>query len=82
VLTPGRLVGATERLLLKQRGQRLDVLREVSGLLAREARRRRLRWHPEYAAGDAADAGSEAAGTDGSAVLKPRRPEPIRGGIS
>jgi flavin-dependent dehydrogenase len=78
LLTPGRLVGATERLLLQRRGQRLDVLREIGGLLAREARRRRLRWRPEYAA----DAGSEPAGTDGSGVLQGRRPEPVSGGAS
>src|SRR2546430_16595357 len=80
LLTPGRLLGATGRALLHQRGQRLDVLREVGGLVAREIHRRRLRRRPEYASDDTADAGTEPGHADGSRIVQARCPEVISGG--
>ena len=80
LLTPLRLLGATGRALLHQRGQRLDVLREIGGLVAREIHRRRLRWRPDYACGDALAAGTEAADADGSRGVQALCPELISGG--
>jgi hypothetical protein len=57
VFSPPRLLGATGRLLAR-RGCELSGLREVGGLVAEDARRRRLNRRPAYvAAGVATDAG-------------------------
>src|SRR5439155_15351640 len=80
LLTPGRLLGATGRALLHERGRRLDVLHEVGDLVAREVHRRRLRWRPEHAPADAADSGIEPAAAKGSRVVRARRRELVGGG--
>jgi flavin-dependent dehydrogenase len=48
VMTPPRLLGATGRLLVRGGRDRRALLREVRGLIAEEARRKRLNKHPEY----------------------------------
>jgi 2-polyprenyl-6-methoxyphenol hydroxylase-like FAD-dependent oxidoreductase len=50
VFTPARLLGATSRLLARPGQDRRALLREVRALVAEDARRRRLKRHPEYVA--------------------------------
>ena len=49
VLTPPRLAGATARLLVRGGCDRRALLGEVGGLVAQDARRKRLARHPRYA---------------------------------
>lgn len=48
VLTPGRLIGATGRLLMRRDGDRRQVLRDAKSLMTTEMARRRQRKHPVY----------------------------------
>jgi len=48
VLTPPRLAGATARLLARGGCDRRALLGEVGGLIAQDARRKRLARHPHY----------------------------------
>jgi 2-polyprenyl-6-methoxyphenol hydroxylase-like FAD-dependent oxidoreductase len=57
VLTPSRLLGATTRLLARKGCDRRAVVRELSSLIATDARRRRLNRRPQYAPADT-DAGA------------------------
>jgi 2-polyprenyl-6-methoxyphenol hydroxylase-like FAD-dependent oxidoreductase len=58
VFTAPRLLGATARLLLRRGTNRRAVLREVGGLVAEDARRRRLNRKPAYLElGQSVDAG-------------------------
>jgi 2-polyprenyl-6-methoxyphenol hydroxylase-like FAD-dependent oxidoreductase len=58
VFSPPRLLGATGRLLVQPGCNRRAVLREVSALVAEDARRKRLNRRPAYAAASVArDAG-------------------------
>ena len=57
-----------------------SFLHEVGDLVAREVHRRRLRWRPEHAPDDAADAGTEPAAANGSRVMRARRRELVGGG--
>jgi 2-polyprenyl-6-methoxyphenol hydroxylase-like FAD-dependent oxidoreductase len=52
VLTPGRLVGATARLLGRRGTDRRAVLRDARTVMGAEVRRRRLRKRPVYVGGD------------------------------
>ena len=49
VLTPPRLLAATARLLAREGCDRRALLGEVGGLVAQDARRKRLVRHPQYA---------------------------------
>ncbi|HZE04818.1 MAG TPA: hypothetical protein VE127_06330, partial [Solirubrobacteraceae bacterium] len=58
VITPPRLLGATARLLTRPGCNRRALLREVTGLIAEDTRRRRLNRRPMYVTpGASADAG-------------------------
>jgi 2-polyprenyl-6-methoxyphenol hydroxylase-like FAD-dependent oxidoreductase len=59
VLTPGRLVGATARLLGRRGSPRRTVLRDASTLMGAELHRRRLRKRPVYSGGDPEGGGSD-----------------------
>ena len=48
VLTPPRLAAATARLLARGGCDRRALLGEVGGLVAQDARRKRLARHPHY----------------------------------
>ena len=48
VLTPPRLLAATARLLARGGCDRRALLGEVGGLVAQDARRKRLARHPHY----------------------------------
>jgi hypothetical protein len=48
VLTPPRLLAATARLLARGGYDRRTFLGEVGGLIAQDARRKRLARHPHY----------------------------------
>jgi len=48
LLTPARLLRAMASALAQRGGHRLEILREVRGLLTQELHRRRLRWWPDY----------------------------------
>jgi flavin-dependent dehydrogenase len=65
VLTPPRILGATGRLLARGGCDRRALLREVRGLVAEDARRKRLAKHPQYAPLEVSvDAGSTEVGDD------------------
>ena len=49
VLTPPRLLAATARLLAREGCDRRALLGEVGGLVAQDARRKRLARRPQYA---------------------------------
>jgi len=72
VFTPQRLLGASGRLLARRGCDRRALLREVFGLVAEDARRRRLDRRPVYAqAGTSLDAGPtevDSSAVDSSAV--------------
>ena len=72
VLTPPRLLGATARLLVGGGCDRRALLGEVSGLVAQDARRKRLARHPHYAPLEASmDAGpAEVEDDDGAVGLR------------
>ena len=58
VLTPPRLLAATARLLARGGCDRRALLGEVGGLIAQDARRKRLARHPRYVRHEASiDAG-------------------------
>ncbi len=58
VLTPPRLLGATRQSLARRGSDRLEILRDVGSLLARDLHRRWLNRRPAYApAGAVRDAG-------------------------
>jgi 2-polyprenyl-6-methoxyphenol hydroxylase-like FAD-dependent oxidoreductase len=71
VFTASRLLGATARLLLRRGTDRRAVLREVGGLVAEDARRRRLNRKPVYVSPD----GSVDAG---DTEVDERTPAPVR----
>lgn len=50
VLTPPRVLGATARLLARRGCERRELVREVAGLIAEDAHRRRLARRPAYVA--------------------------------
>jgi hypothetical protein len=59
VLTPPRILAATARLLARGGCDRRALLGEVGGLVAQDARRKRLARHPQYVPLEAsADAGA------------------------
>jgi flavin-dependent dehydrogenase len=80
LLTPARLLGATGQALAHGGGRRLEILRELGGLLARELHRRRLMWRPEYAPGEGTDAGAGPKATEDSEVVRAPAAELVKGG--
>src|SRR5438128_1009183 len=59
LLTPARLLGATARLVARERGQRRAILGEVAALASQDARRRWLNRRPAYAAAELFPANGE-----------------------
>ena len=71
VLTPPRLAVATARLLVRGGCDRRALLGEVGGLVAQDARRKRLARHPHYAPLEAStDAGPAVAEDDDAVGLR------------
>jgi len=71
VLTPPRLLGATARLLARGGCDRRALLGEVGGLVAQDARRKRLARHPHYAPLEASvDAGATEVEDDDAVGLR------------
>jgi 2-polyprenyl-6-methoxyphenol hydroxylase-like FAD-dependent oxidoreductase len=70
ILTPARLLGATGRLVVRQRGRRRAILREVAALASQDARRRWLNRRPAYAAAEPSPANSESIAIHEAAIAE------------